>query len=75
MQVTARAALSSVLLCSLGAILVLAWMERSLFAFDTWSRLVTDRRGMQGRHLKEVIVEAADGKLPCTGQKRVREFT
>jgi ABC-type nickel/cobalt efflux system permease component RcnA len=47
MQVTARAALSGVLLCSLGAILVLAWMERSLFAFDTWSRLVTDLQLLQ----------------------------
>jgi nickel/cobalt transporter (NicO) family protein len=47
MQVTARAALSGVLLCLLGGILVLAWTERPLFAFDTWSRLVTDLQVLQ----------------------------
>ncbi len=47
MRVTARAALFGC--CALGAIVLLAWTGSSLFAFDTWSRLVTGLQALQRR--------------------------
>jgi ABC-type nickel/cobalt efflux system permease component RcnA len=47
MQVTARAALGAVVLCALGAIVLLVWTERSLLGLDTLSRLVTDIQVLQ----------------------------
>jgi nickel/cobalt exporter len=47
MQVTARAALGGVLLCSLGAILVWARTDQPLIAFDLWAWLATNLQGLQ----------------------------
>jgi nickel/cobalt exporter len=57
MPVTARSARCAVLLCALGAGVWLAWTERSLFALDSWWRLVTDVQILQ-RQLHQELAAA-----------------
>ncbi len=59
MQVTARAAVGAVLLCALGAIVLLVWTERSALGFDTWSRLVTELQVLQ-RQLHQDMARSLD---------------
>jgi nickel/cobalt exporter len=57
MPVTARSALCAVLLGAFGTIVWLAWTERSLFALDSWWRLVTDVQILQ-RQLHQELAAA-----------------
>ena len=57
MQVTTRAALGAVLLCAIGAIVLLVWAERSLLVADAWSRLVSDLQVLQ-RQLHQDMARA-----------------